>query len=187
MKFKTTNEVKNIFFLTDDMGYLLKENSIPLTDVIKLPDHSDKLSMDDIITVGELQLIIASLYGKAFISPFTEAKVNEIFTAKFNTVINKFTSDKVRAVEKSYNQFYIRAFGDNVFIGMSTAGNKNTFFTHSNSFNELDSTSIKTALVEAIYKAVFYQELHFQNDIIVSTDELCFTDILAGLGKPTHD
>lgn len=186
MKFITSEKVKNIWFFTDEMGKLLQEARIPFPDVIKLPDYSDKLAMADIIAIGALQLTVANIYGKTFMSPFTHAKVNEIFTAKFKEVINSVDSIKLKQINSSFNRFYIRVIGDNIFIGMSMSGNKNTFFNSGNSFTPLDSACLEKAVVEAVYRSFMYQELHFQKNIIVNADELCFTDILACLGKIYH-
>lgn len=186
MKFITSEKVRNVWFLNDGMGALLKDANIPLKEVIKLPDYSNKLSMDDIIAIGELQLLVANAYGKTFMSPFIKAGVNEIFTAKFKEVVNSIDSNKLKVILSKFNQFYVRAFEDQIFIGCSTAGNPNTFFKSSNSFTALDSPSLEKALVEAIYKSVMYQELHFQKNIIVKADEISFADVLAGLGKIYH-
>ena len=183
MKFITSEKVRNVWFLTDGMGALLKDANIPLKDVIKLPDYSNKLSMDDIIAIGELQLLVANAYGKTFMSPFIKAGVNEIFTAKFEEVVNSVDSNKLKSILSKFNQFYVRVIEDQIFIGCSTAGNKNTFFSSSNSFTGLDSTTLEKAFVEAIYNSAMYQDLHFQKNIIVKADEISFADVLAGLGK----
>lgn len=186
MKFITSEKVKNIWFFTDEMGMLLNEARIPFSDVIKLPDYSDKLAMNDIITVASLQLFVAKIYGKTFISPFTEAKVNEIFTAKFKEVIDLDHSINLSQINSRFNRFYIRSTEEDIFIGMSNDGNKNTFFNSSNSFTKLNSVNLEKAMVEAVYKSFMYQNLHFQKNIIVNADQLCFTDILACLGKVYH-
>ena len=81
------------------------------------------------------------------------------------------------------NQCYVRVIKDQIFIGCSTAGNKNTFISSSNSFTGLDSTTLDKDFVEAIYNSAMYQDLHFQKNIIVKADEISFADVLAGLGK----